>query len=161
MNIILYEMLLMRGVESMSKINIKRLEQISLDMKDCLNDMNENLEIYHTSEEKYKKFLEQSFRASLVQYKELLGNYISHCLKEVNVSVSDITYYSAIQICIENKYLPEENDMFYKTLARYRNQASHTYKKPPFNIIKEFYKNNKNLFEDIYEFIDKFILNLK
>ena len=154
-------MLLMRGVESMSKINIKRLEQISLDMKDCLNDMNENLEIYHTSEEKYKKFLEQSFRASLVQYKELLGNYISHCLKEVNVSVSDITYYSAIQICIENQYLPEENDMFYKTLSRYRNQASHTYKKPPFNIIKEFYKNNKNLFEDIYEFINKFILNLK
>lgn len=141
----------------MTKINIKRLQQISLDMNDCLNDMNENLEIYYTSEEKYKKFLEQSFRASLVQYKELLGNYISHCLKEVNVSVSELNYYNAIEICVDNKYLPKENDNFYRTLARYRNQASHTYKKPSFEVIKNFYMDNKELFIDILDFINNFI----
>ena len=121
----------------MSKLNYKRLEQISLDMNDCLMDMQENIDLYDLSDEKYKKFLQQSFCASLVQYKELLGNYISHCLKEINVSVSDINYYSAINLCIDNKYLPKENDDFYKTLSRYRNQASHTYKKPPFEVIRK------------------------
>ena len=151
----------MKGVEDMSKINIKRLEQISMDMQDCISDMNENLAIYEESEEKYKKFLEQSFRASLVQYKELLGNYLSHCLKEINVSVSELNYYTAIEMCIDNGYLPKENENFYRTLARYRNQASHTYKKPPFNIIQNFYNNNKSLFEDILEFINQFINKIR
>lgn len=63
--------------DTLNKINIKRLEQISLDMRDCLNDMNENLDLYDVSDEIYKKFLEQSFRSSLVQYKEL-------CLAQTN-----------------------------------------------------------------------------
>ncbi|MGL4911937.1 MAG: hypothetical protein ACRC3Y_05820 [Romboutsia sp.] len=145
----------------MNRINIRRLQQISLDMQDCLNDMEENITIYDNSEEKYKKFLQQSFRASLVQYKELLGNYIAHCLKEVNTSVSDMTYYSAINLCIENKYLPSEKDEFYKTLSRYRNQASHTYKKPPFEIIRDFYINNKSIFEDILLYINSFINKIR
>lgn len=45
----------------------------------------------------------------------------AHCLKKVNIGVSDITYYNAILICIENEYLPQEDESFYKTLARYRN----------------------------------------
>lgn len=141
----------------MNKINVKRLQQISLDMNDCLKDMNENLELYDVSNEKYQKFLQQSFRASLVQYKELLGNYISHCLKEINVGVSDINYYNAIQLCIENKYLPAENENFYRTLSRYRNQASHTYKKPPFHVIRGFYEDNIEIFNDIFRYINKFI----
>lgn len=52
--------------------------------------------------------------ASLVQYKEMLGKYISHCLKEVNVSVSEISYYDAISLCIDNNFLPKENDDFIK-----------------------------------------------
>ncbi|MGL4913697.1 MAG: hypothetical protein ACRC3Y_14845 [Romboutsia sp.] len=143
----------------MSKINKKRLQQISIDMKDCLNDMKENVEIYDDCEEKYKKFLQQSFRASLVQYKELLGSYISHCLKEVNTSVSDMTYYNAILLCIESGYLPNEDELFYKTLARYRNQASHTYKKPPFEIIRQFYVDKVDIFEDILDYINLFIKN--
>lgn len=150
----------MKGAENMNKLNVKRLEQISLDMNDCINDIKENIEIYNESEERYKKFLEQSFRASLVQYKELLGNYISHCLKEVNTSVTDLSYYSSIELCIKNNYLPKENDNFYKTLARYRNQASHTYKKPPFSVIKKFYEENELLFDDILKFINKFIQKL-
>lgn len=150
----------MKGLVSMIKINKKRLEQINLDMNDCLNDMKENIIMHCECEEKYKKFLEQSFRASLVQYKELLGNYISHCLKEVNVGVSELSYHQAIEICIENKYLPKENDNFYRTLSRYRNQASHTYKKPPFEIIKDFYLKNEVIFEDINMYINKFIKSL-
>ena len=154
-------MLYQKGVIYLSKINKKRLQQISLDMKDCLSDMKENVEIYNDSEEKYKKFLQQSFRASLVQYKELLGNYISHCLKEVNTSVSEMTYYNAILLCIENGFLPNEREDFYKTLSRYRNQASHTYKKPPFDVIKDFYINNEDIFEDILKYINLFIKNIK
>lgn len=141
----------------LSKINIRRLEQLSLDMKDCLTDMNENIKLYNQCDEVYKKFLQQSFRASLVQYKELLGNYISHCLKEANVGVSDMSYYSAINLCVENKYLPEENEDFYKTLAKYRNQASHTYKKSPFEVIRFFYENNLKHFEEILNYINEFI----
>lgn len=51
-------MLYQKGVIYLSKINKKRLQQISIDMKDCLNDMKENIEIYDDSEEKYKKFLQ-------------------------------------------------------------------------------------------------------
>lgn len=144
-------------MDYLSKINIRRLEQLSLDMKDCLTDMNENIKLYNDCDEVYKKFLQQSFRASLVQYKELLGNYISHCLKEVNVGVSDMSYYSAINLCVENKYLPEENEDFYKTLAQYRNQASHTYRKQPFEVIKFFYENNIKYFEEILKYINEFI----
>lgn len=141
----------------MNKINVNRLKQISLDMNDCIDDMQENITLYDNGDEKYKKFLEQSFRASLVQYKELLGNYISHCLKEVNVSVSEITYYEAISLCITNKFLPKENNDFYKTLSRYRNQASHTYKKPPFNVIRDFYIDYNLIFQDINDYLKKFI----
>lgn len=55
------------------------------------------------------------------------------------------------------KQISLDNDNFYKTLSRYRNQASHTYKKPPFNVIRDFYVNNNIIFQDINNYIKQFI----
>lgn len=91
----------------------------------------------------------------------MLFIYLVASLKEINVGVSDLTYYNAINLCIENGYLPNEKDDFYKTLARYRNQASHTYKKPPFQVISMFYEDNLNIFEEILSHINSFIKSQK
>ena len=72
-----------------------------------------------------------------------------------------MTYYKGINLCIENNYLPLEKDDFYKTLARYRNQASHTYKKPPFQVISNFYESNLGIFKEILKHINLFIKSQK
>lgn len=138
----------------MDRLNIERLKYISTSMQDVVRDLDEIISLYDTQSLIIQKHLEQSFRTSFLQYKELLGNYMSQCLKVLSISVSKITYSDAIELCIKQKFLPKEEVVLYKTLSKFRNDTAHVYKKPPFKILLQFYKENREFLISIIENIN-------
>lgn len=72
----------------MSDLNIDRLKYISTSMQDVIGDLDEIISLYDSQPSIIQKHLEQSFRTSFLQYKELLGNYMSQCLKVLAISVN-------------------------------------------------------------------------
>ena len=144
----------------MTKINIERLKYLSTNMNEVIRDLDEVVSVYENQSDLIKKHLEQSFRTSFLQYKELLGNYMSQCLKVISVSVSQISYSEAILKCVEEGFLPDENIVLYKTLSKFRNDTAHVYKKPPFKVLLAFYKENRDFLNSINMYINSTIKRL-
>ena len=143
----------------MNSLNIARLKYISTKMDEVVRDLDEIVSIYHSQSEIIQKHLEQSFRTSFLQYKELLGNYMSQCLKVVSLSVSKITYNESIEACIKEGYLPKEDIILYKTLSKFRNDTAHVYKKPPFKVLYQFYIENREFLLSIINNVNLVIKN--
>jgi uncharacterized protein YutE (UPF0331/DUF86 family) len=118
-------------------------------MQDVIGDLDEVISLYDSQPSIIQKHLEQSFRASFLQYKELLGNYMSQCLKVLAISVNKITYAEAIELCINEGFLPKDEIILYKTLSKFRNDTAHVYKKPPFKVLLQFYKENREFLVNI------------
>lgn len=144
----------------MNSLNKDRLKYISNSMQEVITDLDEIILIYDNQPDIIKKHLEQSFRTSFLQYKELLGNYMSRCLKKLSISASKITYSEALDVCIKEGYLPEEQLVLYKTLSKFRNDTAHVYKKPPFRILLTFYKENREFLVNIIGKVNSVIREL-
>lgn len=138
----------------MNSLNIERLKYVSSSMQEIIVDLDEIISLYDSQPDVIKKHLQQSFRTGFLQYKELLGSYMSQCLKTLCVSVSGITYLKSIEVCIENKFLPDKELVLYKTLSKFRNDTAHVYKRPPFKILVEFYKTYREFLLEIIEYIN-------
>lgn len=141
----------------MNSLNIDRLKYISTSMQEVIGDLEEIVLIYDNQPDVIKKHLEQSFRTSFLQYKELLGSYMSQCLKKISVSVSKISYGETIELCINKGFLPKEDMALYKTLSRFRNDTAHVYKKPQFKVLLQFYKENRDFLVGIIDNINNVI----
>lgn len=141
----------------MNKLNTDRLKYISTSMQDVIRDLDEIMSLYDSQPLVIQKHLEQSFRTSFLQYKELLGNYMSQCLKVLAISVNKITYGDSIELCINEGLLPKDEIILYKTLSKFRNDTAHVYKKPPFKVLLQFYKENREFLVSIIENINEVI----
>lgn len=141
----------------MNRLNVERLKYINTSMQDVIRDLDEIISIYDNQSVVIQKHLEQSFRTSFLQYKELLGNYMSQCLKVLSISVNRITYADAIESCINEGFLPKDEIVLYKTLSKFRNDTAHVYKKPPFKVLLQFYKENREFLINIIENISNVI----
>lgn len=141
----------------MNKLNNERLKYISTSMQDVIRDLDEIIALYDNQPSAIQKHLEQSFRTSFLQYKELLGSYMSQCLKVIAISVNKITYGDAIELCINEGFLPQEEIVLYKTLSKFRNDTAHVYKKPPFKVLIQFYEENREFLINIIQNINSVI----
>jgi uncharacterized protein YutE (UPF0331/DUF86 family) len=144
----------------MSNLSIDRLKYISTSMQDVIGDLDEIVSLYDSQSLIIQKHLEQSFRTSFLQYKELIGNYMSQCLKMLATSVNKITYAEAIDLCINEGFLPKDEIILYKTLSKFRNDTAHVYKKPPFKTLLQFYKENREFLVKIIKTINDVIKNM-
>ena len=63
----------------MDRLNIERLKYISTSMQDVIRDLDEIITLYDNQTMVIQKHLEQSFRTSFLQYKELIENYMNQC----------------------------------------------------------------------------------
>lgn len=143
----------------MTRFNIERLKFISNSLKEIISDLDEIITIYDNQSPIIQKHLEQSFRTGFLQYKELLGSYMSQCLKTISISVSKLTYVDSIELCIKEGFLPKEEMLLYKTLSKFRNDTAHVYKKPPFKMLLQFYMENREFLIGISRNIDNVIKN--
>ena len=82
---------------------------------------------------------------------------MSQCLKVIEVSVNKITYGDAIELCINECFLPKDEIVLYKTLSKFRNDTAHVYKKPPFKVLLQFYIENRLFLINIIENINGII----
>lgn len=140
-----------------SKINIERVELILDNMKSCIASMEEVIELKDVTEGRIRDRVLESFRPEIIGFKELLGDYISHCLRTISISVSEITYMKAIETAISEKYLPADLLNFYRKVNRIRNKTAHVYKKPSIDDLIKFYINNRDNYYTTVEYIKNYL----
>lgn len=115
--------------------------------------MNIVLELSNQTEGVVRERVLESFRPEIIGFKELLDDYVSHCLKTVHISVNNITYMDSIQEAISLGYIPEYKLQFYRYLNKIGNKTTHVYKKPKIEDLLKFYINNKNNYNETLEYI--------
>ena len=55
---------------------------------------------------------------------------------------------------LKEGFLPKDEIVLYKTLSKFRNDTAHVYKKPPFKVLLQFYKENRDFLINIIENIN-------
>jgi len=136
-------------------INPKRLQNILEDMEECL----ENMEATIDALDKYDAFVHQrllrSFRPEITGFKELLGEYISHCLKTISISVNELTYLESVQKAIALGYIDQEDYLFLAKLTKLRNRTAHGYNRPTEEELIKFFCEHRENFYNMYKVIKK------
>lgn len=122
-------------------------------MSECLLSMNEVIESLDKYDEFVQRRLLRSFRPEIMGFKELLGEYTSHCLRTVSINVNDITYLEGIRRTTEIGYLKEKDYDFLIKLTKIRNRTAHGYNKPSEMELIDFYTRYKDSFYSIYNTI--------
>lgn len=134
-------------------LNPKRLQNILEDMEECISNMEATIE----SLDKYDAFVRgrllRSFRPEITGFKELLGEYISHCLKTVSVSVNELTYLDGVRQAMELGYIHQEDYEFLVKLTKLRNRTAHGYNRPTEEELMQFFTKHKESFYNMYKTI--------
>lgn len=136
-----------------SRLNKKRLQNIVDDINECLLSMEEVIQALDKYDDFIQKRLLRSFRPEIMGFKELLGEYTSHCLRSISVNVNDITYLEGIRKTTELGYLEEKDYEFLVKLTKIRNRTAHGYNKPSEKELIEFFIKYKDSFFSIYKTI--------
>lgn len=140
-----------------SKINVDRVEIILDSMKTCIASMEEVIELKEITEGRVRDRVLESFRPEIIGFKELLGDYTSHCLRTISISVNEITYMKAIETAIEEKYLPSYLLDFYRKVNKIRNKTAHVYKKPSVEDLIKFYIDNRDNYNATVDYISDYL----
>lgn len=129
----------------------KRLNLILRHMRENEGDLLRWLSDYKTVPERYRPYMEETFRSHLRIYHELVVKYLSVCNKSQLYSLRDnLRYRNILDLHIENGDIPKELKLFLLNLQDIRNRFSHEYKVPPFSEIYRFYINNTDNFKLLY-----------
>lgn len=136
-------------------MNPSRLQNILEDMEECLTNMEDTIDALDKYDEFIHKRLLRSFRPEITGFKELLGEYISHCLRTVSVSVNELTYLDSVRETIRLGYIDEENLEFLTKLTKLRNRTAHGYNRPTEEELIRFYQQYKESFYNMYKCIKR------
>lgn len=132
-------------------LDVNRIIQFSIRVEECLAECDELIIAIDNSNGIIRKGLEQGFRMYMVQFRQLLSDYMAHCLKSVSFSVSDtsVTFLEIVKKCEEQGFLMELDVNFIKVITKYRDLASHGYKIPKIQELLNFYKDNRQEFNKV------------
>lgn len=132
-------------------LDLNRIIQFSIRTEECLSECDELIIAIDNSNGIIRKGLEQGFRMYMVQFRQLLSDYMAHCLKSMSFSVSDtsVTFLEIVKKCEEQGFLKELDENFIKVMTKYRNLASHGYKIPKIQELISFYKDNRAEFNKV------------
>lgn len=138
-------------MDRMQLLDINRIIQFSIRVEECLQECDELITAIDNSDGIIKKGLEQGFRMYMVQFRQLLSDYMAHCLKSMSFSVSDATvaFAEIVEKCEEQGFLKVLDKNFIKIITKYRNLASLGYKVPRIQELLSFYKDNRQEFDKI------------
>lgn len=126
-------------------------------MKNCIASMEEFIELKGETEGRVRDRVLESFRPEIIEFKELLGDYISHCLRTSSISVVEITYTKAIEIASEEKYLPCELLEFYRKVSKIKSKYSSTYRQPSIEDLLKFYIDNRENYNTTINYIKNYL----
>lgn len=134
----------------MRKINLTRLNTTISKSEKCVNELdlfyNEIISDKYNENEILKRSMELSFRSLFNSFQSLVEDYISIVLRTLSVDISKLYFRQCLDLCIENKFLSKDFVEAFKPSIKLRNDIAHGYDIPTIEILIEFYKNNKDIY---------------
>ncbi len=134
----------------MSKINKIRLIDLKEKVIDCVDGLEKTLitmDKYKNEDQLVVEMCNGNFRNLFNGFQSLVEDYTSITLKTIGISVSYKHFKDCLNLCINEGFLTEEFVRLFIPSVRLRNRIAHGYKQPNTEILIDYYKNNKEMYE--------------
>ena len=131
-----------------------------IDLKDKVIDCIGGLDRTVNTMQKYKdidpeviEMCDGNFRSLFNGFQALVEDYTSITLKTIGVSVSDKHFRECLRLCVSEGFLTSEFVDSFEPAIRLRNKIAHGYKQPSIEILIEYYKSNRHIYNEFLKCI--------
>lgn len=141
-------------------INKIRLIDLKDKVIDCVGGLDRTLDTVKKYKETDSVVIEMcygNFRSLFNGFQELVEDYTSITLKTIGVSVSDKHFKDCLQLCISKGFLSNEFVESFALAIRLRNKIAHGYKQPSIDILIDYYRDNRNIYDEFLNCISNTI----
>lgn len=139
----------------MKKINVSRLNVTINKCESCISELedfyNEIISGKHENSKLIKRSMELSFRSLFNSFQSIVEDYIAIVLKTLSVDVSRLYFKQCLDICVENNFISNEFLEGFRPSIKLRNDIAHGYDIPTTEVLLEYYKNNKNIYKELLD----------
>lgn len=142
-------------------INKVRLIDLKDKVIDCIGGLDRTLdtiEKYSDMDSVVVEMCHGNFRSLFNGFQALVEDYTSITLKTIGVSVSDKHFRDCLNLCISKGFLSNKFVDSFTIAIRLRNKIAHGYKQPDIDILVEYYKNNRNIYDEFLNCIGNTLL---
>lgn len=149
----------------MKKINITRLNTTISKSEKCLSELdeffNELISDKYNDNAIVKRSMELSFRSLFTSFQSLVEDYVAIVLRTLSIDVSRMYFRQCLDLCVENNFLSNKFVEGFKLSIKLRNDIAHGYDVPSTQTLVNYYKNNKDIYEEFIKNINDFKETLK
>lgn len=139
-------------------MNKERLEKIIEDLRECLNDIDECIQVLdNESNSLIIKLAKSSLRQLFVSFHTILEDLCSILLKEIGKFKIGITLSESLKILKEEQIIDENTFIFLEKSRLIRNRISHRYKEPKHEELFLHVKENRLSFNIILKIAQSYL----
>lgn len=138
----------------MVKVNKMRLEELIVNFRECLGDLEfaiENLD--NALDDKWERLIRNSIRNGVASIFTNAEDYLGMVLKKLGVGVTDKTFRDCLKIAEDNDLIDKDYSRCIAKSVNIRNSFSHKYNVPSTEVLIQFFLDNKNVFYKHLEFM--------
>ncbi|CAG9714621.1 HepT-like ribonuclease domain-containing protein [Clostridium neonatale] len=141
-------------------MNNERLIKIIEDFKECLNDIDECIDVLDNDNgnKLMIKLAQSSLRQLFVSYHTILEDFCSIALKEIKKYKIGITLQESLVVLKDNNIISDELFTYLDKSRLIRNRISHRYKEPTFEELYNHIKRNKKYLDDIVIVCQRYLI---
>lgn len=138
----------------MVKVNKMRLEELIVNFRECLEDLEFAIENLDSAlDEKWKRLIRNSIRNGVASIFTNAEDYLGMVLKKLGVGVTDKTFRDCLKIAEDNDLIDKNYSRCISKSVNIRNSFSHKYNVPSTEVLIQFFLDNKNVFYKHLEFM--------
>lgn len=139
-------------------MNKERLEKIIEDLRECLNDIDECIQVLDNENNSLIiKLAKSSLRQLFVSFHTILEDLCSILLKEIGKFKIGITLSESLKILKEEQIIDENTFIFLEKSRLIRNRISHRYKEPKHEELFLHVKENRLSFNIILKIAQSYL----
>lgn len=144
----------------MKRINIVRLNVTITKCENCIKELdefyNEIISGKYEDNKIIKRSMELSFRSLFNSFQSIVEDYVAIVLKTLSIDVSKLYFRQCLDLCVENSFVSEVFLEGFKPSIKLRNDIVHGYDIPTTKVLIEYYRNNKNIYEEFLNNMNAF-----
>lgn len=138
----------------MVKVNKMRLEELIVNFRKCLEDLEFAIENLDSAlDEKWERLIRNSIRNGVASIFTNAEDYLGMVLKKLGVGVTDKTFRDCLKLAEDNDLIDKNYSRCISKSVNIRNSFSHKYNVPSTEVLIQFFLDNKNVFYKHLEFM--------
>lgn len=138
----------------MVKVNKMKLEELIVNFRECLEDLEFAIENLDSAlDEKWERLIRNSIRNGVASIFTNAEDYLGMVLKKLGVGVTDKTFRDCLKIAEDNDLIDKNYSRCISKSVNIRNSFSHKYNVPSTEVLIQFFLDNKNVFYKHLEFM--------